>query len=45
MTNLAIIYYSSYGTTHTMAERIASTGEKEGAEVRLDTSPRPRPPR
>ncbi|HET9423477.1 MAG TPA: NAD(P)H:quinone oxidoreductase [Nocardioides sp.] len=35
MTNLAIIYYSSYGTTHTMAERIASTGEKEGAEVRL----------
>ena len=34
-TKLAIIYYSSYGTTHAMAERIASTAEKEGAEVRL----------
>ncbi|HWM74686.1 MAG TPA: NAD(P)H:quinone oxidoreductase [Nocardioides sp.] len=35
MTRLAIIYYSSYGSTHTMAQRIASTAEKEGAEVRL----------
>ena len=34
-TRLAIIYYSSYGTTHAMAQRIAATGEKEGAEVRL----------
>ena len=34
-TKLAIIYYSSYGTTHAMAERVASTAEKEGAEVRL----------
>src|ERR1044072_519935 len=34
-TTLAIVYYSSSGTTHAMAERIASTGEKEGAEVRL----------
>lgn len=32
---LAIIYYSSYGTTHSMAQRLAETGEKEGAEVRL----------
>lgn len=31
----AVIYYSSYGTTHSMAERIAATAEKEGAEVRL----------
>jgi NAD(P)H dehydrogenase (quinone) len=34
-TKLAIIYYSSYGTTHEMATRIAATAEKEGAEVRL----------
>ena len=34
-TKLAIIYYSSYGTTHAMAQRIASTAEKDGAEVRL----------
>ena len=32
---LAIIYYSSYGTTHSMAQRVADTAEKEGAEVRL----------
>ncbi len=35
MTNLAIIYYSSYGTAHAMASRLASTAEKHGAEVRL----------
>ncbi len=34
-TKVAIIYYSSYGTTHAMAERIAATAEKAGAEVRL----------
>jgi NAD(P)H dehydrogenase (quinone) len=35
MTNVAIIYYSSYGTTHAMAERLAATAEKLGTEVRL----------
>lgn len=35
MTNLAIIYYSSFGTAHAMASRVAATAEKEGAEVRL----------
>jgi NAD(P)H dehydrogenase (quinone) len=34
-TKLAIIYYSSYGTTHEMAQRVAATAEKHGAEVRL----------
>lgn len=34
-TKLAIIYYSSYGTTHEMARRVAETAEKHGAEVRL----------
>ncbi|MFI7544488.1 NAD(P)H:quinone oxidoreductase [Actinoplanes sp. NPDC049599] len=32
---LAIVYYSSTGTIHGMAERIARAGEKAGAEVRL----------
>jgi NAD(P)H dehydrogenase (quinone) len=32
---LAIIYYSSTGTIHAMAERLAQAGEKAGAEVRL----------
>lgn len=32
---LAIIYYSSQGTTHTMAQRLAATAEGLGAEVRL----------
>lgn len=31
----AIVYYSSQGTTHAMAQRAASTAEKFGAEVRL----------
>jgi NAD(P)H dehydrogenase (quinone) len=35
MTKLAIIYYSSTGTVHTMAERLQQAGEKAGAEVRL----------
>ncbi|WP_435742547.1 NAD(P)H:quinone oxidoreductase [Nocardioides sp. SYSU DS0663] len=35
MTNLAIIYYSSYGTTHRMAQRVAEAAEKQGADVRL----------
>jgi NAD(P)H dehydrogenase (quinone) len=41
---LAIVYYSSYGTTHAMAQRVADTAEKYGAEVRLrhvpETAPR-----
>lgn len=32
---VAVIYYSSYGATHAMAERLAETAEKQGAEVRL----------
>lgn len=32
---LAIVYYSSQGTTHKMAQRVADTAEKYGAEVRL----------
>jgi NAD(P)H dehydrogenase (quinone) len=32
---LAVIYYSSTGTVHAMAQRIAQAGEKAGAEVRL----------
>ena len=35
MAKLAIIYYSSTGTIHGMAERLAAAGEKAGAEVRL----------
>ena len=33
--NLAVVYYSSTGTIHGMAERLAEAGEKAGAEVRL----------
>ncbi|MEV0897258.1 NAD(P)H:quinone oxidoreductase [Actinoplanes sp. NPDC049802] len=36
---LAIIYYSSTGTIHTMAQRLAEAGEKAGAEVRLRQVP------
>jgi NAD(P)H dehydrogenase (quinone) len=32
---LAIIYYSSTGTVHGMAQRLREAGEKAGAEVRL----------
>jgi len=35
MTKVAIVYYSSYGTTHAMAHRVAEAAEKAGAEVRL----------
>ncbi|CAA9400394.1 MAG: NAD(P)H dehydrogenase (quinone), Type IV [uncultured Nocardioides sp.] len=35
MTKLSIIYYSSYGTAHAMASRLAETAEGQGAEVRL----------
>lgn len=35
MVKLAIAYYSSYGTAHAMASRLAETAEKAGAEVRL----------
>ena len=32
---VAVIYYSSTGTTHDMAERLSLSAEKAGAEVRL----------
>ncbi|MDO9458397.1 NAD(P)H:quinone oxidoreductase [Nocardioides sp.] len=35
MTKLAIIYYSGFGSTHAMADRLATTAENLGAEVRL----------
>jgi NAD(P)H dehydrogenase (quinone) len=35
MTRLAIVYYSSFGTGHAMASRMAETAEAAGAEVRL----------
>ncbi|GAA0456327.1 NAD(P)H:quinone oxidoreductase type IV [Paractinoplanes deccanensis] len=38
-TRLAVIYYSSTGTIHKMAERLAAAGEKAGAEVRLRQVP------
>jgi NAD(P)H dehydrogenase (quinone) len=33
--NVSVIYYSSTGTTHDMAERLAKAAEKAGATVRL----------
>ncbi|MFD0784429.1 NAD(P)H:quinone oxidoreductase [Micromonospora azadirachtae] len=39
MTKLAVIYYSSTGTIHSMAKRLAEAGEKAGAEVRLRQVP------
>lgn len=40
----AIVYYSAYGSTHAMAQRLAKAAEGEGAEVRLrhvrETAPR-----
>lgn len=33
--NVAVVYYSSTGTTHAMAERLSQSAEKAGAEVRL----------
>ncbi|MBO3736036.1 NAD(P)H:quinone oxidoreductase [Actinoplanes flavus] len=41
---LAIIYYSSTGTVHAMARRLAEAGEKAGAEVRLRQVPELAPP-
>ncbi|WP_171162573.1 NAD(P)H:quinone oxidoreductase [Streptomyces sp. I05A-00742] len=35
MTNVAVIYYSSTGNVHRMAEAAAAAAEKAGAEVRL----------
>ncbi|CAN5298342.1 NAD(P)H:quinone oxidoreductase [soil metagenome] len=35
MTKLSIVYYSSFGTGHAMATRLAQTAEGLGAEVRL----------
>ncbi len=34
-TKVAIVYYSSYGATHAMAQRLAKAAEEQGAEVRL----------
>jgi NAD(P)H dehydrogenase (quinone) len=34
-THLSVIYYSSTGTLHAMAERLAAAGLKAGAQVRL----------
>ncbi|MEU1245317.1 NAD(P)H:quinone oxidoreductase [Micromonospora arida] len=39
MTKLSVIYYSSTGTLHAMAKRLAEAGEKAGAEVRLRQVP------
>lgn len=36
---LAVIYYSSTGTVHAMAQRITEAGQKAGAEVRLRQVP------
>ncbi len=33
--NVSVIYYSSTGTTHQMAERLTQAAEKAGAEVRM----------
>lgn len=33
--NVSVIYYSSTGTTHAMAERLSQGAEKAGADVRL----------
>ncbi len=33
--NVSVIYYSSTGTLHAMAERLAQAAEKAGADVRL----------
>lgn len=33
--NVSVIYYSSTGTTHAMAQRLADTATKAGAETRL----------
>ncbi|MFF8829493.1 NAD(P)H-dependent oxidoreductase [Streptomyces sp. NPDC015131] len=35
MTNFAVIYYSSTGNVHQLAETAAAAGEKAGAQVRL----------
>jgi NAD(P)H dehydrogenase (quinone) len=35
MTNIAVIYYSSTGNVHALAEAIAAGAEETGAEVRL----------
>jgi NAD(P)H dehydrogenase (quinone) len=35
VTNVAVIYYSSTGNVHTMAEAAAESAEKAGADVRL----------
>lgn len=33
--NVSVVYYSSTGTTHQMAERLGQAADKAGAEVRL----------
>lgn len=44
MVNVSVIYYSSTGTLHGMAERLAAAAGKEGAEVRLRQVPELAPP-
>lgn len=39
MTNVAVIYYSSTGSTHRLAEAAAAAAVQEGAEVRLRRVP------
>lgn len=41
---LSVIYYSSTGTIHAMAERLAEAGQKAGADVRLRQVPELAPP-
>lgn len=41
---LSVIYYSSTGTIHAMAQRITEAGQKAGAEVRLRQVPELAPP-
>ncbi|GGW13449.1 NAD(P)H:quinone oxidoreductase type IV [Streptomyces libani subsp. rufus] len=43
--NVAIIYYSSTGTVHTLAEAAAEAAEKAGADVRLRKVTETAPPR
>lgn len=41
---LAVIYYSTYGTNHQMAETAAEAAQQAGAEVRLRRVPETAPP-
>lgn len=41
---LAVVYYSTYGTNHQMAETAAEAAQQAGAEVRLRKVPETAPP-